>query len=62
MEDWLYRLAGHIALAIELIAILAVAYGSAAALIGILRVMLAHGINRERDEARRRAHAEGKHA
>ena len=48
MEEWLYQIAGALALVIEMIAILIVAYGSAAALVGILRVMLARGSNAEK--------------
>lgn len=40
MEKWLYSLAAHVSLVIELAAILLVAYGSAEAFFGVTRVML----------------------
>ncbi|HKQ24896.1 MAG TPA: hypothetical protein VJT81_10690 [Burkholderiales bacterium] len=39
MEEWLYMIAGVVALAIELVAILVVAYGSVLALIAVIRLV-----------------------
>ena len=48
MEEWIYQLAGGIALALELVAILMVAFGSIAALVAICRVMFAGGSNADK--------------
>lgn len=48
MEEWLYLIAGGIALSIELVAILVIAYGSISALISVIRLVLAGGSNAEK--------------
>jgi uncharacterized membrane protein len=48
MEEFLYLIAGVVALAIETVAILVIAYGSVSALISVVRVVLARGSNAEK--------------
>ena len=48
MEEWLYLIAGFVALAIELVAILVIAYGSALALVGVVRLMVKPASNAEK--------------
>lgn len=48
MEELLYQIAGAVALAIEMVAILVVAYGSVYAVISVVRVVVAGGSNAEK--------------
>jgi uncharacterized membrane protein len=48
MEELLYLVAGVVALAIELVAILVVAYGSILALIGVIRLVIRPASNAEK--------------
>jgi uncharacterized membrane protein len=48
MEEWLYLIAGVVALAIEMSAILVVAYGSILALIGVIRLTIRPATNAEK--------------
>ena len=48
MEEWLYVGAGAVALAIEVVAIMVIAYGSVAALISVVRVVMLGGSNAEK--------------
>ena len=48
MEEFLYLIAGVVALAIEMVAILVIAYGSVYALISVVRVVVAGGSNAEK--------------
>jgi uncharacterized membrane protein len=48
MEDWLYEIAAYVALAIEAVAVLAVAIGSVAAVVSTIRLLVTRGSNADK--------------